>query len=105
MEWLLIFGMMVVTFGPRYLPFALAGKIEIPLLLQQALAYVPVAVLTTIIATTAMVRDGEMSLSFVNHHLVATICAFAVALAWKNLFLTISVGLVFIWLQSLRYLI
>ncbi len=93
-EWMLIVGMAVLTFIPRYLPMALAGKAVLPPLLERAFAYVPIAVLTAIIAQTVLIRDGALSLSLANPHLLAALAACAVAIWKKHLFLTIALGLV-----------
>ncbi len=93
-EWLLIAGMAVVTFLPRYLPFALAGKVVIPPLIARALGFVPIAVLTVIIVQSAFIRQGELSLSFDNHYLVASVIAFFAALFTKQLNWTILLGLI-----------
>jgi branched-subunit amino acid transport protein len=92
-EWLLIIGMTLVTFVPRYLPFGLAGKVAIPPLMARALSFVPIAVLTVIIVQTAFFRQGELSLSFDNHYLVASVIAFFAALFTKQLYWTIFLGL------------
>jgi len=92
-EWLLIFLMALVTFVPRYLPFALAGRLKIPDTMERALGFVPIAVLTAIVAQTALVRDGSIDLSLGNHHAIATLAAFVVAVWTRHLFATIGVGL------------
>ena len=92
-EWLLIALMAVVTYLPRYLPFALAGKMRLPPMLEQALGFVPIAVLTAIIAQAALVRGGEVDISLGNLHALAAIVAFMAALRWKKLFVTITAGL------------
>ena len=93
-EWMLIVGMAFLTFIPRYIPFALAGKVSIPTWLSQALSFVPIAVLTIIIVQSALIRDQQISASLQNHHLMAAITAFFVAIITRHLFLTIIVGLV-----------
>lgn len=92
-EWLLIGGMVVLTFGPRYLPFALADRLTIPPLLNSALAYVPIAVLTAIIAQASLMREGELALNLGNHHLVATLVAFLAAVLTRHLLVTVVIGL------------
>ena len=92
-EWLLIFLMALVTFVPRYLPFALAGRLKISGTMERALGFVPIAVLTAIVAQTALVRDGSIDLSLGNHHAIATLAAFVVAVWTRHLFATIGVGL------------
>lgn len=93
-EWLLIALMALVTYVPRYLPFALAGKMRLPATLEQALDFVPIAVLTAIIAQSALVRDGDVYLSLSNSHASAALAAFVAALLWQRLFVTIAVGLI-----------
>ena len=93
-EWMLIAGMAVLTFLPRYIPFALAGKVTLPPWLSQALSFVPIAVLTVIIVQSTLIRDGEISFTLQNHHLIAAIIAFFVALISKHMFLTIALGLI-----------
>jgi branched-subunit amino acid transport protein len=92
-EWLLIALMAVVTYLPRWLPFALAGRVRLPLALERALDFVPVAVLTAIIAQTALIRDGALDLGADNYHAMAAAAAFVVALLTRHLFLTIIAGL------------
>ena len=93
-EWLLIAGMALLTFLPRYLPFGLAGKVAIPPLLARALSFVPIAVLTVIIVQAAFIRDGEITINLHNHYLIATVVSFFVALVTRQLYLTILLGLV-----------
>jgi len=93
-DWILIMGMIVVTFGPRYLPIALAGKFHIPPLLQQALDFVPIAVLTAIIAQTSFVHDGKIDLALDNHYLYGLVVAGFTAWFTKHTFLTIVLGLI-----------
>jgi branched-subunit amino acid transport protein len=92
-EWLLIALMALVTYLPRALPLAFAGRVRLPAALERGLEFVPIAVLTAIIAQTALVRDGALDLSLQNHHAIAASVAFAVALLTRHLFLTIVAGL------------
>ncbi len=92
-DWLLIAGMAVLTFLPRYIPFGLAGKVTIPPLMSQALSYVPIAVLTVIIVQTTLIRNGEFMLTQQNHYLIASVIAFFVSLISKRQFLAIGLGL------------
>ncbi len=93
-EWLLIFLMAADTYLPRYLPMALAGRLRLAPGLERALDYVPIAVLTAIIAQTALIRGGEPDISLGNYHALAALVAFIAALVWRRLFITIAVGLV-----------
>ena len=93
-EWLLIAAMTVLTFTPRYIPFGLAGKVKIPPILERALTYVPIAVLTSIITQSSLIREGELAVSLANHHLLAVIAAFFSALISRRLFVIITIGLI-----------
>lgn len=93
-DWYLIAGMAVLTFIPRYIPFGLAGKVTIPPLMSQALSYVPIAVLTVIIVQSTLIRDGEVMLTLQNHHLIAAIISFIIAIITKHQFLAIGIGLI-----------
>lgn len=93
-EWSLILGMALLTFSPRYLPFGLAGRITLPPLFESALNYVPIAVLTTIIVQSSLIRDGAIDFSVQNHHLIAAVAALLTAIFSRHLFLTIAIGLI-----------
>jgi len=91
---LLIAAMVAVTFLPRYLPFYLASKLQLPSSVEQALNYVPIAVLTIIVVQTSLFKDGQLALSLDNPYIGASIAAFVIALLQKRLFVTIATGLV-----------
>lgn len=90
---LLIAAMVAVTFLPRYLPFYLASKLQLPGSVEQALNYVPIAVLTIIVVQTSLFKDGQIALSLDNPYIGASVVAFMVALLQRRLFVTIVAGL------------
>ncbi len=92
-EWLLIIGMLLVTFGVRYPVLALLSRAQLPAAVLNALTFVPVAVLSAIVMPMALTRNGEWAISVDNPFLLAT-CA-SVVIAWKtrNLLLTIVPGM------------
>lgn len=91
---LLIAAMVAVTFLPRYLPFFLASKLQLPRSVEQALNYVPIAILTIIVVQTSLFKNGQLSLTLDNPYIGASILAFIAALLQKRLFVTITVGLI-----------
>ncbi|WP_434340887.1 AzlD domain-containing protein [Motilimonas cestriensis] len=91
----LIGGMFAVTFLIRFIMFAMAGNLRLPAPLQQALSYVPPAVLTAIIVPSVVLPHGTVELSFSNSYLVAGVVSFFVALISRNLLLTIGLGMAF----------
>ncbi|ANG62259.1 branched-chain amino acid transport [Marinobacterium aestuarii] len=92
-EWILIAGMAALTFGPRYLPLALAGRVRIPPLIEQALRFVPIAVLSAIITQTTLIRGGALDFDLGNAHLLAAVAACIVAWLSRGLFLTVASGM------------
>jgi branched-subunit amino acid transport protein len=71
----------------------MAGKVKIPPILERALTFVPIAVLTSIITQSSLIRDGELALNLANHHLLAVLAAFVTALISRRLFIIVTVGL------------
>ena len=92
-EVLLIVGMFVVTFGIRYILFAVADNIEFPDKLKRALNYVPIAVLTAIIFPAVFMPKGELYASIANPYIVGAIVAVLVSVWRKNMLLTVVTGL------------
>ncbi|MBI5567861.1 MAG: AzlD domain-containing protein [Chloroflexi bacterium] len=100
--WLIILAMGIVTFSIRLLPIVLLGRIDIPLVVQRALRFVPPAVLSAIIAPELLMPGGEFSLSLGNARLIAGVIATIVAWRTKNVLATIAVGMIAFWvLQGL----
>jgi branched-subunit amino acid transport protein len=95
--WLII-GMVLVTFAARYLPFALATRDKLwgkyQELADTALSFVPVAVLTSIIVPTVLIREsGIVSFALANFHLWSALVAMSVSLVSRNILLTVISGL------------
>ena len=92
-EFVMIAGMALVTFTPRYGVLALLGRVEMPKPLFKALRFVPVAVLSAIIAPDLLLKDNNLYLAPQNSFLVAGIVGAVVSWRTKNLLLTIVVGM------------
>ncbi len=92
----------LVTFATRLSFIALLGRARTPPLLARALRLVPAAVLSAIILQELVVRDGAPHLSPDNLRLAAGLVATGVALAARNVLLTIAIGMGTLWaLQAL----
>jgi len=103
-EFLLIFGMFLVTFGVRYPVLALVGKLKLPEVVLRALRFVPPAVLSAIIVPAVFYPDGEQLMwGLDNPRLIAAVIAILVAWRLKNLLLTIVVGMVALWVLQVLY--
>ncbi|KJH79949.1 AzlD domain-containing protein [Pseudomonas sp. KSR10] len=90
--WLLILGMLAITFVIRYSFFAWPD-LRFPRLVEQGLHYVPVAVLTAIVVPGMLMPAGEWALNWNNAYLLAGLLSIAVAALTRNLLATIAGGL------------
>ena len=99
--WLIVIAMGIVTFGIRLVPIVLLGRIEIPLMVQRALRFVPPAVLTAIVVPELLYHNNQIDVSPTNVRLLAGLIAIGVAWRTKNALITIGAGMVALWvLQS-----
>lgn len=93
---LMILGMAAVTVFVKAIMFILGDRIAFPPLLNLALSFVPVTVLTAIIVPMILAPHGPskgMELNWHNPQLVASIAAVVVCLLGKKQMLTIIAGL------------
>lgn len=99
-EAVLLLGMGVITFAIRYTLFAVGHRVRFSPRVQQALGYVPVAVLTAIIVPAVVMPDGNsLQLTLDNAYLVGGVVAVLIAAFSRNLLLTIfgSMLVFFLW--------
>lgn len=87
----------LVTFATRLSFIALLGRVDVPPFFRRALRYVPPAVLSAIVFTEILVRDGAPDLSPGNVRLLAGAAAAVVAWRTRNVLLTIAVGMAALW--------
>jgi branched-subunit amino acid transport protein len=91
--WMTIIVVGLLTFGMRLSFIAFMAKAHISPTLQQALRFVPVAVLSALIAPALFLPRGSLDLSPGNIRLIAGLLAILVAWRTKNVLLTIVVGM------------
>lgn len=90
---ILILGMALVTYLPRFLPMYVLTRIKIPKLLIDWLSYVPVAVLAALIAPGILTTDHRLSITWSNTYLLASLPAFFIAWRTRSMLLTVIVGM------------
>lgn len=90
--WLLIFGMLAITFVIRYSFFAWPN-LRFPRAIEQGLHYVPVAVLTAIVMPGMLMPEWQWALRPDNAYLLAGLLAILIAAFSRNLLATIAGGL------------
>ena len=98
--WLIVIAMGIVTFGIRLVPIVLLGRIEIPLVIQRALRFVPPAVLTAIVVPELLYHNNQVDVSLTNVRLLAGLIAIVVAWRTKNALITIGAGMIALWVLS-----
>jgi branched-subunit amino acid transport protein len=92
--WLLVLGMALISLGTRLPVFLLGDRIRFPPIVERALAYVPVAVLTAITVSTVLAPPGEATgLDWRNPFLLPALVTFAVSWSGRSLLTTICVGM------------
>ncbi|HEY1026865.1 MAG TPA: AzlD domain-containing protein [Pseudomonas sp.] len=91
--WLLILGMLAITFVTRYSLFAFPD-LRFPALVRQGLHYVPTAVLTAIVVPGMLLPDGhDWALRWDNAYLLAGLATIAIAALSRHLLASIGGGL------------
>ena len=89
----IIIGMSLVTYLPRALPLLVLSKFELPLLFRRWLQFIPVAVLSALLAPAILMPQGRLVISLDNNALIASVLCFLAAAKTKNIFLTIVIGI------------
>ena len=90
----MILGMALINLAIRWPVYLFANHFRFPPLIERALAFVPVAVLTAIIVPTVLYPDDKtLNVSWHNPALLAAILAAVVGRVTKNLFATIGIGM------------
>jgi branched-subunit amino acid transport protein len=99
----LITGIAALTFFTKFAFAVILKKVEISEKWNKRLAYIPIAVFTTIIVPSLLAPNETLELSIQNEYLIAGIAAFLVAYKTKNLAGTVLIGIVIV--LSLRILL
>lgn len=100
--WVTLVAIGLITFVWRVSFIALWQRLSIPDVVERALAYVPAAVLAAIVAPELLAPNNAIELSLGNERLLAGVAAGIVAWRTQNMFWTIGVGMVALWiLQAL----
>ena len=83
----------ILTFGIRLSFIVILDRWQPPQLIERALRFVPVAVLSAIIAPELILHSRKVDFSFGNLRLIAGIVAIIVAWKTKNIIWTIVAGM------------
>ena len=99
--WIVMIVLGLLTFATRLSFIALLERIKLPVTFQRALRFVPIAVLSAIIAPELGYSNNALALSPTNPRLLAGLVATLVAWRTKSVIWTILVGMLVFWLLQL----
>jgi branched-subunit amino acid transport protein len=99
--WIVMVTLGLLTFATRLSFIALLEHINLPGSFQRALRFVPIAVLSAIIAPELGYSNNLLAISPTNPRLLAGILATLVAYKTKSVVWTISSGMAAFWLLRL----
>ena len=91
--WTTIIIIGLLTLGIRLSFIVFLDKVQVSSLVQQALRFVPIAVLAALISPALFFPSGSLDISLSNARLIAGILAILVAWRTKNVLLTIFSGM------------
>lgn len=92
--WIIILGGCIVTLIPRVLPIMLMSKVKINEGIYEFLRYVPISILSALVAADLFTINNTVSLSSKTMQLLAAVPTAIVAIKKNNLLLTVVVGVV-----------
>jgi branched-subunit amino acid transport protein len=96
--WIVMIVLGLLTFAIRFSFIALLERIKLPAAFQRALRFVPIAVLSAIIAPELGYSNNVLAISPTNPRLLAGIVATLVAFWTKNVFWTLLAGMAVFWI-------
>ncbi|AIQ52634.1 AzlD domain-containing protein [Paenibacillus sp. FSL R7-0331] len=100
---LIILGAALVTFIPRVLPLMLLSRITIPGWGMRWLNYMPIAVMSALIAQELFIDGGRFSALSTNVELIAALPTFWVAVKTRSLLGTVITGVISLLLLRLVF--
>ena len=91
--WIIMLIVGLLTFGIRLSFILILDRWSPPPIVERALRFVPVAVLSAIIAPELVLHGGTLDISLSNERLIAGLVAMLVAWFTKNIVWTILAGM------------
>ena len=100
MLWITIIGMGIITYAIRLSLMGLWDGLALPAILQQALKFVPIAVLSAIILPELVQPGGTLDISWGNGRLIAGTLAIIIAWWSKSALWPIAIGMITVWILT-----
>ncbi len=103
-RWLFILGMFLASFIPRTFPIFILKDREISPAVQRFLNYIPVAIFTALVSADIFFWEGSFSLDLLtNIKLIPSIIVLFVSFKFRNLFVSMLVGVISIAVLSVLF--
>ena len=99
---LIIIGSGIVTLLPRVIPLVFLNNVKLKKSVINWLNYIPVAVLSALLAQELLLSNGQISI-LNNEKLLAALPTFLVAILTKSLLVTVVVGVISMLVIKLIY--
>lgn len=100
---LIILGAALVTFIPRVFPLMLLSRISIPEWGMRWLNYMPIAVMSALVAQELFIDEGRFAALSTNVELIAALPTFWVAVKTRSLLGTVVTGVLSLMLLRLLF--
>ena len=91
--WIMIIGVSIVSLAPRIFPVAFFSRYEFSAVVKEWLSFVAPAVLGGLTALSILAPQGKIDISIQNIYLWSFLPTIVVAVRFKNLFITLLVGI------------
>jgi branched-subunit amino acid transport protein len=98
---ILILGMGMVTYLPRWIPLYFLSNRNLPPWLIQWLDLIPVSILSALLAPALMTTDAPRHLSLFEPKLLVAVPTFVFAMKTRSLGGTVVVGMLLYWLAEM----
>jgi branched-subunit amino acid transport protein len=99
--WIVMSMLGLLTFATRLSFIALLERIRLPGFIQRALRFVPIAVLSAIIAPELGYYKDSLAISLTNPRLLAGLVATLVAYRTRSVIWTIAAGMAIFWILKI----
>jgi branched-subunit amino acid transport protein len=96
--WLVVAAVGVGTMLMRLVPILAHGRVPMPRFVERLLAHVPAAALATLAVPGALYMKTGADYQLAPARIIAAAVAFYVACRWRNVVLTLAVGMGALWL-------
>lgn len=103
-RWLFILGIFLASFIPRTVPVFILKNREISPAVQRFLNHIPVAIFTALVSADIFFWEGTFSLDWsTNIKLIPSILVLFVSFKFRNLFISMLVGVISIAMLSVAF--